>query len=140
MQCRAADGCLIRPGAGRELPHSVGCVCGGAAMARALLRTLLLLVVAALISAANPKVKIGGALSTCGDSSDITIKIASALQWWASYINSHGGIIINDTQHDVEIITCARSVDMAHLSPLATTTRSMKVSGVRSHNFPAMHH
>lgn len=113
-------------------------------MARALLYTLLLLVVAALISAANPKVKIGGALSSCGDSADITIKISSALQWWSSYINNHGGIIINDTQHDVEIITYAIRAGLLSSSlPFprpATTTRSMKVSDVRHRTSYAMGH
>lgn len=75
---------------------------------------VLLLLVCALLSAANPTIKIGGTLATCGTSSEISIKMSSTLAWWASYVNSHGGIVINGTKHDVQIVTY---VEIANPSP-----------------------
>lgn len=66
---------------------------------------LLLLLCAILASAANPKLKIGGVLATCGASAGISIKMAESLQWWASFMNNKGGLVLNGTQYDLEVIT-----------------------------------
>lgn len=66
-------------------------------MHRLVAQVLLLLAVFALLSAANPTIKIGGTLATCGSGSDISIKMSSSLAWWASYVTSHGGITLNGT-------------------------------------------
>lgn len=73
---------------------------------------LLLLVLLLLHSSAlaqNPVIKIGGSLAKCATglfaiSLDLMTKQRESLVWWEGYINSHGGITVNGTAYDVEMI------------------------------------
>lgn len=72
-------------------------------------RVQLLVCIAALLSltsAANPTVKVGVTLAKCGLAAQIAQPAEESLRWWANYTNTHGGIVINGTVHDVELVMC----------------------------------
>lgn len=77
-------------------------------MPRAATPLALLVLCLAAVWAANPTLKIGGVLAQCGASSALSIKMAESLQWWAKYINAKGGITVNGTQYDVQVIRCGQ--------------------------------
>lgn len=73
-----------------------------AAMARVHLLCLVCLL--ALARAANPTVKVGVSLAKCGSAAETAQPAEQSLRWWANYTNNRGGIIINGTAHDVELV------------------------------------
>ena len=83
--------------------------------ARALLLVLLAL---AYIAVAQPPVfRIGGTLSQCGPGSDISLGMKTALEFYVNYTNSYGGVNINGTIHQLELIMCV-SMNEGSLTPL----------------------
>ena len=72
-------------------------------MARAL-TLLLLLLFSALSLAQLPAFRIGGSLSRCGRGADISTAMWDALKFYENYTNANGGIVINGTQHRLELI------------------------------------
>lgn len=54
--------------------------------------------------AANPSIKVGLTLAKCGLGAQSGEPVGEALWWWANYTNSHGGVNVNGTVHDIELI------------------------------------
>lgn len=50
--------------------------------------------------------RIGGTLSKCGTNAALASQVEDSLRWWASFINDHGGVIINETAFDVQFVMC----------------------------------
>lgn len=65
----------------------------------------------ALASAANPTVKIGLTLSKCGLTAQAAEPTEQSLRWWVNYTNTQGGIVINGTAHDIELVMYISTVD-----------------------------
>lgn len=51
--------------------------------------------------------RIGGTLSKCGPNAALANQVEDSLRWWAGFINNRGGIVINETAFDVQIVMCA---------------------------------
>lgn len=60
-----------------------------------------------LASAANPAVKVGVSLAKCGAAAETAQLVEKSLRWWENYTNTHGGVNINGTVHDVQLVMCA---------------------------------
>ena len=68
---------------------------------------LLLLAFTAFASAqTRPLLKIGTTMAHCGTVTErpLSISIEKALFWFANYTNEHGGVLINGTVHDIQLI------------------------------------
>lgn len=66
---------------------------------------------------ANPSIRIGGTLAKCGPTSELSVLVDDALQWWANSINARGGVLINGTLHIVEFFMC---VGFSYLTVMLT--------------------
>lgn len=60
------------------------------------------------LASAQPTFKIGGTLAQCGPALDYPTTMRTALQFYANYTNSQGGIIVNGTAYQIELILCVR--------------------------------
>ena len=73
---------------------------------------LLLLAFAFLVAGqSRPLLKIGVTMAHCGSQSDppISVNIEKALIWFVNYTNQHGGVLINSTAYDIQLISYAPS-------------------------------
>lgn len=65
---------------------------------------LLAALCAVCVRAQTPAFRIGGTLTACGEGSDQSTAMRDALQFYANYTNANGGVTINGTRHNLEII------------------------------------
>ncbi len=84
---------------------------GQAAMADScppLMLLALLLAAAYAVGAQPPIIKIGRTSPRCGPSAlgTYAVNIEAALEFWVNFTNNAGGLVVNGTQHTVQIITC----------------------------------
>lgn len=71
---------------------------------------LVLLAVLTLACAQTPVFRIGGTQTSCGNGADQSAAMRSALLFYANYTNNNGGVMINGTRHDLDIIMYASTL------------------------------
>lgn len=65
---------------------------------------VLLLFFAGLASSQRPKIKVGATIARCGPQAELSISQENSWRWLANYTSSRGGVDVNGTAHDVELI------------------------------------